>query len=166
MVQPISSFPGEELTQFAKAKLDEPKEIYLDYGPALPDKYCHDKIAALVRDPLCVFTYWELSGSRIQEAIKTIGEPALKQARWVIRLYNRSQDLFTDVNIPVPETLDCVKGNWYFNSLQPDTKYQLEIGMITAAGSFILLAQSNIVLTPRLGFAIDQVQPEIYFYLR
>src|SRR5262245_19649087 len=36
-----------------------PGETYIDYGPALPGKYGILTIHALVRDPRCVFAYWE-----------------------------------------------------------------------------------------------------------
>ncbi len=165
MTQDISSF-REDLTELGKVKLEAPKEIYLDYGPSLPDKYYRDRIVALVRDPKCIFSYWELTGQSTREIVNFLGEYTFQQAQWILRLHNLSQNSQKDLNINPPADLNGIKGAWYFNDIQPDTKYQIEIGMITTAGAFISLAKSNIVITPRLGFAIDQVQPEIYFYLR
>ena len=36
-----------------------PGETYLDYGPSLPEKYGRDAVGLLVRDPECIFGYWE-----------------------------------------------------------------------------------------------------------
>ena len=149
--------------------------IYLDYGPLLPDSYHQDIIVALIRDPECIFCYWELSGevARKVAADFSLRNPA--SARWILRVHNLSHMSFNDIVIATPQNYsppeaparrrglaeggrsgaslgsaagDNIQGNYYLTTL-PATKYQLELGVSTADNEFISLVKSNIVTTPR-----------------
>ncbi|MFH1231004.1 MAG: DUF4912 domain-containing protein [Planctomycetota bacterium] len=119
--------------------------IYLDYGPPLPDSYHQDIIVALIRDPECIFCYWELSGTAVTTILKDKIESALK---WILRVHNLSQKSFNDIDISIPQNYSNIQGNYYLTVL-PDTQYQLEFGVFTVDNEFISLIKSNIVTTPR-----------------
>ena len=128
--------------------------IYLDYGPPLPDSYHQDIIVALIRDPECIFCYWELSGevARKVAADFNLRNPAL--AGWILRVHNISQKTFNDITLSIPQNYSNpssragIQGNYYLTVL-PDTKYQLEFGVLTVDNRFVSLVKSNIVTTPR-----------------
>ncbi|MFH0888468.1 MAG: DUF4912 domain-containing protein [Planctomycetota bacterium] len=152
----MNSIPEEkyhvepEVTAVGHTKVETHSEpdrdaIYLDYGPLLPDSYNQNIIVLLIRDPECVFCYWELSGTAVTAALGNKREPNLK---WILRVQNISQKSFNDIAIPTPQNYSGIQGNYYLTVL-PDTKYQSEFGVRTADNRFISLVKSNIITTPR-----------------
>jgi hypothetical protein len=123
--------------------------IYLDYGPPLPDSYNQDIIVVLIRDPECVFSYWELSGTVVATTLQNITKSNLK---WILRVHSLSQKSFNDITIATPQNYANIQGNYYL-TVFPDTQYQLELGVFTDGNEFISLVKSNIVKTPRLNKA-------------
>jgi hypothetical protein len=136
----------EGLSHKGKA-ISEPDHngIYLDYGPLLPDPYNQDIIVALIRDPECIFCYWELSGKISR---KVVADFSLRNLKWILRVHNLSQKSFNDIALAIPQNYSNIQGNYYLTAL-PDTKYQLELGVFRADNEFISLVKSNIVTTPR-----------------
>ncbi|MBI4711766.1 MAG: PDZ domain-containing protein [Planctomycetes bacterium] len=130
--------------------------VYLDYGPQLPERYYQNKIVALVRDPECIFAYWELSA--IDQL--RIADFGLHNCKWILRVNNLSTNTPEDISLNTPADPDNIpadkggtplrlrQGNWYLK-VYPDTQYQLEIGIFTPDGKYIPLVKSNIVTTPR-----------------
>ncbi|MEK7309931.1 MAG: DUF4912 domain-containing protein, partial [Planctomycetota bacterium] len=122
--------------------------IYLDFGPTLPEKYNQDTLVALIRDPECIFAYWELSGPLVTETFRLRDlKPAA--TKWLLRAHNLSQKNFSDIELPRPEHLANVQSNYYLTVIS-DTEYQLELGLLSGQ-NFISLVKSNIVQTPRKG---------------
>lgn len=74
-------------------------QVYLDYGPPLPESYGATRVVALVRDPECLFAFWE-GGDRIRARDLTEGS-----AREVI----------------VQPT-----GTWYFGA-KPEHEYEVDL---------------------------------------
>ncbi|MBI5777935.1 MAG: DUF4912 domain-containing protein [Planctomycetes bacterium] len=122
--------------------------IYLDYGPPLPDTYNQAVLVALIRDPECIFAYWELSTQMVPEIFRLRDlKPAA--VKWLLRTHNLFRKEFSDIELPRPEHLGNVQGNYYLIVL-PDMEYQLELGLISGQ-NFISLVKSNIIRTPRKG---------------
>jgi hypothetical protein len=123
--------------------------IYLDYGPALPEKYNQDVLVALIRDPECIFAYWELSGQMVSEIFR-LRDLKTASTKWLLRVHNLSHKNFTDIELPKPKNINNVQGRDYLIVL-PDTGYQLELGLTDQRNKFVGLVKSNIVQTPRKG---------------
>lgn len=126
----------------------EPNQVsvYLDYGPPLPDTYGQDSIFAMVRDPECIFVYWELSVRIVSDTFR-LRDLKKHSTKWVLRTHNLSRQDFFDTNLETPANPDNVHGNYYLTVL-PDNKYQLELGLLNV-NQFIPLVKSNIIRTPR-----------------
>ncbi|MHC4915891.1 MAG: DUF4912 domain-containing protein [Planctomycetota bacterium] len=93
-----------------------------------------------MRDPRCVFVYWELGGSGYQRARDSLaGE--LAGGVWVLRLIKVRADRFFDVPV------DPACGNWYLH-VEPGERYQVKIGLVLPSGSFHEVAASQEVVTP------------------
>jgi hypothetical protein len=118
--------------------------VYFDYGPALQDSYNQDVIVALIRDPECIFAYWELSGRVVSQ---TLRDKIKHHLRWILRVHNLSNKVFNDISLLSPRDFSNIQGNYYLSCL-PDTEYQLEFGVFDN-NDFISLVKSNIVKTPR-----------------
>ncbi len=113
---------------------------YVDRGPALPEGYGDDRIVTLVRDPRCIFSYWELLGGGYERAKSELGDE-LTGGVWVLRLIKVTGERFFDVPI------DPATGNWYLH-VEPSERYQVKIGVVLPSGTFRELAASLEVVTP------------------
>jgi hypothetical protein len=114
---------------------------FVDRGPELPAGYGDDRIVALVRDPRCVFAYWELDGGGRERLRREIGEGELAGSVWVLRLVMVTGERFFDVPV------NPAAGNWYLH-VEPGERYQVRIGLVLSSGTFRELAASAEVITP------------------
>lgn len=118
-----------------------PKRIFVDTGPALPERYGRDKLVILPKDPSFIFAYWELN-KKIEGQMK-------------IRVYAvnglRDKTCF-DVSI------NSDANNWYIKVPWPGAKYRAELGVIKN-GRFIRILSSNTILIPHAGIS-DEVDEE------
>ncbi len=123
---------------------------YVDRGPKLPDGYGDDRVVALVRDPRCIFTYWELGGGGYERARDELGSD-MAGAVWVLRLVKVVGERFFDVPI------DPATGNWYLH-VEPSERYQVKIGIVLPSGVFRELAASTEIVTPaeRVSDVVDE----------
>jgi len=123
---------------------------YVDRGPKLPEGYGDDRLVALVRDPRCIFTYWELGGGGHQRVHDELGGD-MTGTVWVLRLIKVAGDRFFDVPI------DPVTGNWYLH-VEPSERYQVRIGIVLPSGVFREIAASAEVVTPaeRVSDVVDE----------
>ena len=116
-------------------------EAYLDYGPAIPDRYGISTVRALVRDPRSVFVYWEW--------------PAPVEGRaWAVRLRDVDAGSATVVQL---DRTGAGLGSKYFEA-SPDRSYEADLGW-TDGSAFHAVMTSNRVRTPREGPSAE-VDPE------
>lgn len=118
----------------------EVKRPYIDRGPLLPEHYGEDKIIALVRDPHCIFVYWDLHGFKSQEMINYHKGPKY----WSLRVHRFGEDAYHDVPINIDTR------NWYL-WVADDKSYIIDLGFSTPHGEFFTIVSSNPVQTPRAG---------------
>ncbi|MDR2733657.1 MAG: DUF4912 domain-containing protein [Spirochaetota bacterium] len=113
----------------------------------LPRGYGDTKIVAMVRDPRWIFAYWEISHEK-----KTIlSKMGLNVKRPILRIYDITDVVFDGFNansffeIETNETTD----NWYIHTPMAARTWCIDLGVKTSDGSFILIARSNTIVTPR-----------------
>lgn len=118
----------------------------------LPQGYGDNKIVLLVRDPYWIYSYWEMSLSRIAEIKREIGPDVFSSSREFLRVYNVDNWDAFDI-----EVTGSAK-NWYINVPQCNASYCADIGFKTPDGRFIAAARSNTVTTPldRMSDVIDE----------
>jgi uncharacterized protein len=113
----------------------------------LPRGYGDTKIVAMVRDPRWVFAYWEVSHEK-----KTIlSKMGLDVTRLVLRIYDITNVVFDGFNANSffeVETNDSTD-NWYIHMPAAARTWCIDLGVKASEGSFILIARSNTIVTPR-----------------
>jgi hypothetical protein len=116
----------------------------------LPLSYEQDRIALLVRDPYWVHAYWDITRHTLARAQEALGE-RWPGAKSVLRVYDVTGMDFDGANANSHFDIEIAGGasNWYINVQVPNRAYCVEIGLLSAAGEFIVLARSNVVATPR-----------------
>ncbi len=133
----------------AASMTTQPKSA-LDLGgvddglPGLPDGYGESRIVLMPRDPQWAYTYWDVPADHRQE-LRNQGGQTL-----ALRLYDVT-DL--DENTQTSHSLqqyacDEMARDWYLPIPVSDRDYRAEIGYVTGAGAWLLLARSNSIRIP------------------
>ena len=118
----------------------------------LPWAYGDGRLVALVRDPVTLFVYWDLSQQQIEQAFEELGP-----SRAVLRLWNprQSNELVRETDV----RLDARA--WYVRELPAGTELRAELWAVGERGSRLLRAARPVRLPPQLPS--DQLEA---FYLR
>ncbi len=116
----------------------------------LPVSYDEDRIALLVRDPYWVYAYWDITRETLARAQEALGE-RWPEAKSILRVYDVTGVEFDGANANSYFDIEITGGasNWYINIQVPNRAYCVEIGLLSVAGEFIVLARSNVAATPR-----------------
>lgn len=147
--EPVSEFVRkQEPPRETEAKAYPPLPSNI---PELPDGYGDNRIVLMVRDPLWLFTYWEIRKDVLNGVLNTLG-PLAHRSKAVIRLYDVTDIIFSGNNAHHRFDTDVTleSKNWYLHVGLPDRVFCAEIGILTANGTFRILARSNTVRTPRM----------------
>lgn len=125
----------------------------------LPSHYGQSLVFAMVKDPLHLFTYWEIHPKHEEWALSQLG------GNWyfvksVLRVFDLTEG---DQNFYDIELTGDIE-NWYLD-VEPEHTYVLEIGLRHQDGRYIMLVRSNVVTMPRLGVSnvIDEKWMDIDF---
>ncbi|HLG30228.1 MAG TPA: DUF4912 domain-containing protein [Candidatus Brocadiales bacterium] len=129
--------PGIDLSATKRQVETQP---YIDRGPLLPEHYGDDRIVALVRDPHCIFVYWDLNGFKSQELLNYHKGPKY----WSLRVHHFGEEAYHDMSI------NADARNWYL-WVDDNKGYVIDLGFFTQHGEFVTLASSNPVQSPRAG---------------
>jgi hypothetical protein len=126
--------------------------------PALPRAYGEDRLALLVRDPLCIFAYWEVTPAALAALRERAGAAA--EAAMTLRVYKVAGDTFDGTNASRFFDIDVTGAtdNWYVTVDEAGRAYCAEIGVRDAEDRFHALARANSVTTPPSSVA-GQVDP-------
>ena len=111
-----------------------------------------DRILLTAPDPFWLHAFWELSVQSVQRAEAALGQD-WHGAKPIIRVFDvTSQDTTSTSEAPIRDIV--VHGgcsHWYIDVAQPPRSYRADIGYLTRAGRFFVLARSNVVMPPKAG---------------
>ncbi|MCF6157055.1 MAG: DUF4912 domain-containing protein [wastewater metagenome] len=130
--------------------------------PELPEGYKDNRIVLMMRDPSCLFTYWELRQDLIQNVLSTLG-PLAQRITLVLRVYIVTGTTFTGNNARRYfdiEVADTTRSRYIHG--EPNTSYCIDIGFLSPNGTFRILSRSNTVQTPPVG--ISEIVDEKWMY--
>lgn len=115
----------------------------------IPNGYGHDRITLIARDPHTLYTYWEISHSRINALLHEFGHELYEKSVPAIKVTNISKNstLYVEIN--------DYANNWYINVEDVNCLFIVEIGRRVSDMFFISLASSNYALTPGDNFSTN-----------
>lgn len=115
----------------------------VDRTGSLPEYYDDNMIGFFSQGPGVIFVYWELSGSQ-WEVVAELGGTVL------IRLYKVRESEGPDFEYSLVREVEPppFTNSWYFDHLEPDSVYNLEVGCRLPDGSFFPLVKSEKAATP------------------
>jgi hypothetical protein len=154
--QPPRAVPGlSEEDQIRAAKFlprELPKRLFEEERFLFPESYGQNRIRLLVRDPEWIFAYWDVKPQALQELAKSLGERALALSRLTLRVVDPVSGGSSDILLPAGARW------WYVKTDAARRTYRAELGVTLPSGQFRKLAESNTVVTPRVGPSPEAAQ--------
>lgn len=126
-----------ELEKFSGDSL----EALVDSTIPLPERYGDDRLVAMVRDPRCVFVYWEFTIGNSDRLRQEGGADIWENADFILRVQMDSSGFF-DVEVP----RHVLK--WYIVFDQPGMACTIDLGLRRRDGVFFSLLRSNHIQLP------------------
>ncbi len=121
----------------------------------LPLGYDETRINVQVRDPHWAYCYWEVSQATRRNLAHELTGDLVARSIYVLRIYDVTGIIFDGHNAHGFHDIQVFEGanNWYLNLGRPNRSYVVDLGLITPGGSFLLIARSNQVHTPRDSYS-------------
>ena len=122
-----------------------PKRLFEEDRFLFPESYGVNRVRLLVRDPEWIFAYWDVSSETMKGLARSLGERALALSRLTLRVLDPVSGGLSDILLPSGARW------WYIRADAARRTYRAEIGITLPSGEFRQLAESNSVVTPRVG---------------
>jgi hypothetical protein len=122
-----------------------PKRVFEEERFLFPETYGQNRIRLLVRDPEWIFAYWDVKPQSLEELAKSLGERTLALSRLTLRVVDPVSGGSSDILLPHGARW------WYVRTDAARRTYRAELGVTLPSGEFRTLAESNTVVTPRVG---------------
>jgi hypothetical protein len=122
-----------------------PRKVFEEERFLFPETYGVNRIRLLVRDPEWIFAYWDVSPASVKDLGKSLGERALALSRLTLRVLDPVGGGSSDILLPPGARW------WYVRTDNTRRTYRAELGVTLPSGEFRRLAESNTVVTPRVG---------------
>lgn len=142
----IAGLPEEDQIRAAKFGPRERSRQPFEEGRfVFPESYGVDRVRLLVRDPDWIFAYWDVRAESMKDLARALGERAFALSRLTLRVVDPVSGGASDILLPPGARW------WYIRTDATRRAYRAEIGVTLPSGEFRRLAESNTVVTPRVG---------------
>jgi hypothetical protein len=122
-----------------------PKRLFEEDRFLFPETYGMNRVRLLVRDPEWIFAYWDVNPSALKDLARSLGERGLALSRLTLRVHDPVSGGSSDILLPPGARW------WYIRTDSARRSYRAELGVTLPSGEFRRLAESNVVVTPRVG---------------
>ncbi|HUG53126.1 MAG TPA: DUF4912 domain-containing protein [Vicinamibacteria bacterium] len=122
-----------------------PKRVFEEERFLFPDSYGVDRVRLLVRDPDWLFAYWDLDPRSVESLRREVGARGMALTRLTLRITDPSHGGTSVVLLPTGARA------WYVRADVAPRSYRAQLGWTLPSGRFRLIAESNLVATPRTG---------------
>jgi hypothetical protein len=129
-----------------------PKRLFEEDRFLFPETYGVNRVRLLVRDPEWIFAYWDVSPATMKGLGKSLGERALALSRLTLRVLDPVSGGSSDILLPPGARW------WYIRTDSARRTYRAELGVTLPSGEFRRLAESNTVVTPRVGPSAERAR--------
>ena len=122
-----------------------PKRLFEEDRFLFPETYGVNRVRLLVRDPEWIFAYWDVNPAAMKDLARSLGERGLALSRLTLRVQDPVSGGSSDILLPPGARW------WYIRTDSARRSYRAELGVTLPSGDFRRLAESNTVVTPRVG---------------
>jgi hypothetical protein len=142
----IAGLPEEDQIRAAKfVPRERSRQPFEEERFVFPESYGVDRVRLLVRDPDWIFAYWDVRAESMKDLARALGERAFALSRLTLRVVDPVSGGTSDILLPPGARW------WYIRTDATRRAYRAEIGVTLPSGEFRRLAESNTVVTPRVG---------------
>ncbi len=121
-----------------------------------PAKNGETQVVAFIRDPNCIFVYWEIASQRLEQVKNELKNDYAK-SRLILRMFRSQEDGSADLIYEIEVSPEDM--NRYLPVHEPGRGYFVEVARKTPSGKVVVLARSNSLTAPFAGFS-PRVEPE------
>ena len=136
---------------------DLPARLFEEERFLFPESYGVNRIRLLVKDPEWLFAHWDVDPKSLGEMKKAMGERAMALSRLTLRVLDPQNGGSSDILLP-----PLARG-WYIRADAARRSYKAQLGVTLPSGEFRQLAESNVVVTPRVGPSRERARRRITF---
>jgi hypothetical protein len=136
---------------------DLPPRLFEEERFLFPETYGVNRVRLLVKDPEWLFAHWDVDPKSIDSMKSGMGERAMALSRLTLRVVDPGNGGSSDILLP-----PGARG-WYIRADETRRSYKAELGITLPSGEFRRLAESNVVVTPRVGPSRERAQRRITF---
>jgi Domain of unknown function (DUF4912) len=136
---------------------DLPPRLFEEERFLFPESYGVNRIRLLVKDPEWLFVHWDVDPGSVESLRKSLGERAMALSRMTLRVVDPTNGGSSDILLP-----PGARG-WYIRADVARRSYKAELGVTLPSGEFRRLAESNLVVTPRVGPSRERANRRITF---
>jgi hypothetical protein len=141
-----ANLPEEDQIRAAKfVPRERPQRLFEEERFVFPESYGVDRVRLLVRDPDWIFAYWDVRADTMKDLARSVGERAFALSRLTLRVADPVSGGSSDILLPAGARW------WYIRTDATRRAYRAQIGVTLPSGEFRRLAESNTVVTPRVG---------------
>lgn len=115
------------------------------WAPQAPPPEASRMIRLMVRDPWWLYTFWNVNPADERAMRHSLQPSEISGLKRALRVTNVSKHIHWDIEI------SDFADSWYINSGSPGDTFKVAIGIVTAQGRFMALAESESVTTPAVG---------------
>jgi hypothetical protein len=158
--QPATGSPLSEEETIRSAKYlprELPPRLFEEERFLFPETYGVNRVRLLVRDPEWLFAYWDVNPSTMKDMGKSLGERTLAVSRLTLRIADPVSGGSSDILLPAGARW------WYVRTDSTPRSYRAELGLTLPSGEFRRLAESNTVVTPRVGPSPQRVTRRVTY---
>jgi hypothetical protein len=142
--------PGKKAHASASAKKNvKPKSSWK------PAKYGETQVVAFIRDPNCIFVYWEIAAQKLEQ-VKNELKHEYEKSRLILRMFRSQEDGSADLIYEIEVSPEDM--NRYLPVHEPGRGYFVEVARKAPSGKVVVIARSNALTAPIAGFS-PQVAP-------
>jgi hypothetical protein len=159
LVPPIAA-PGlteEEQIESAKYEPRRPRRVFEEERFIFPETYGVNRIRLLVKDPEWLFVYWDVDPRSLDGFRAELGERAVAVSKLTLRIADPTSGGMSVVLLPPGVR------SWYVRADSRRRAYQAELGFTLPSGEFRRLAESNSVVTPRVGPSPERARKTLLY---
>ena len=143
---PDASLTEEERIESAKyITRHVPRRVFEEERFLFPETYGVDRVRLLVKDPEWLFAYWDLSRRSVDTLRREVGERGMALTRLTLRITDPGHGGTSVILLPYGARA------WYVRADTAPRSYRALLGWTLPSGQFRVLAESNVVRTPRSG---------------
>lgn len=155
---PAPLAPGlteEERIEAAKyLPRDLPKRLFEEERFLFPESYGITRVRLLIKDPEWLFVHWDVDPKTLEALRAELGERVLALTRLTLRIADPDNGGSQTILLPPGSR------SWYVRADAGRSRaYRSELGLTLPSGEFRSLAESNTVVTPRVGPSPEGAAP-------